>query len=1014
MARLPAALIWGCLTLGHLVASSAVLAQPELILGTDSADEYRLFTPQAVVAAGGGGGGGNLPTPPETGAFTLGADDGTVEWIGAAEVLERDLYDEFRDGTGLQGTIVTIKRFSAGDEAVELGSISPVNVVKAGITGGLSDTAPVAAAAAASAGSGNTASRHDHAHPQFVLPYSTAAPKVAGTAAAGSADHPSRGDHVHPTELPTRTGQAGKVLGLSPSLSLQWTQAAIPAPPADRAGIQYVLGTSATVDAVWEDIRTLRGTESLPIFAGGTTVDAAGDVVGGAGVAVGWDASGRFTGAIAKLALTGGPVGVSTSAIPRNTHTFNVLVAGPLAVAQSHVQGVTTATPAGTPVWWAPGSNAWTLTSASGQTPVGYVLATPTGSDPVSVFWDFRGRAIGGGIMLSNDKPEPLGPAVPGAGTTASRHDHVHPLQASPLPALTGNAKAVLSVNPGATGVEWVSPTTTVLEGAGVTSADKSKLIGANAAGNGIALYDPHAAVLAGLPALAGHGGNALTVNAAETGVEWKAAGGGGSGGTGDLTYTKVVDFSGSYNPAVSSSVNVYLPFVWDRAKVYAIDSGSLGGSCFLFEPDSAATDQSCILGGANNRGTWQAIFVPRKADSNCPNSHSTECVQFRLSPLASGGAFTVTGSIYTVGFPSGGGGGGGTNPSIPNPTAAGQLKHLRVNAAGAAYELADPPPDLSGETETNADGIDHLNRVTADLNAGSPAGAWDDASGIADGAIALLGALPTASTARAISSWSTALSSGLAGKWPVIRLPNATLPSAARLRIVSVDGARTDTFDQLVSGYTQLAQSTDEKFTLYGGADAFDSDASSATVQLTTAAHAGTSSYIGTPTKVAPWALNGNVTKIPASKLPDAHFSIGWVKLFEGSKQLAGGAQIDFDLPEGSGTAILAAQRDTEGMGVYRQFMAQFAWNIGTGQAEELVQAQAILPGVPLDGSVAQAGQGVRYIGTLAGLDAPCPILLVASTTAAVLEGNGSCAPGWGNQGETNPTIFWKLWGQR
>ena len=45
-----------------------------------------------------------------------------------------------------------------------------------------------------------------------------------------------------------------------------------------------------------------------------------------------------------------------------------------------------------------------------------------------------------------------------------------------------------------------------------------------------------------------------------------------------------------------------------------------------------------------------------------------------------------------------GGGSGGSTNPSIPNPTPAGKLKHLRVNAAGAAYELADPP---QGSTDT-------------------------------------------------------------------------------------------------------------------------------------------------------------------------------------------------------------------------------------------------------------------------------------------------------------------------
>jgi len=145
--------------------------------------------------------------------------------------------------------------------------------------------------------------------------------------------------------------------------------------------------------------------------------------------------------------------------------------------------------------------------------------------------------------------------------------------------------------------------------------------------------------------------------------------------------------------------------------------------------------------------------------------------------------------------------------------------------------------------------------------------------------------------------------------------------------------------------------------------------------------------------------------------------FADGWVKLFEGQKSnVSGSAQIDFDLTSAADVALgfLEAQRDLAGMGVYRQFLFQLAWNIGSGDAEELVQAQAVLPGVPLGGSVAQARQGVRYVGALSGLTETCPLVLKASTTVVVVEGNGTCSPGWGNRGNQNVNLFWKLWGKR
>jgi len=148
----------------------------------------------------------------------------------------------------------------------------------------------------------------------------------------------------------------------------------------------------------------------------------------------------------------------------------------------------------------------------------------------------------------------------------------------------------------------------------------------------------------------------------------------------------------------------------------------------------------------------------------------------------------------------------------------------------------------------------------------------------------------------------------------------------------------------------------------------------------------------------------------------PASEFGDGWLKLFEGNQTQGGRSQIDFELATGTAAAgFLAAQRDTTGLGPYRQFMFQLAWNIGEDTGEELVQAQALIPGVPLGGSVAQENQGVRYIGTLAGLSATCPAILKITTTDASVLGNGSCEPDWGNRGsQGNPNVFWKLWGKR
>lgn len=949
----------------YLLSGAPVGAAPDMVYGT-RAGAIELFTPSEVVAAGGGSsGGGNVPTPPADGEFTLVAADGTVSWLGAAEVLERDLYDEFRSGTGLQGTIVTIKRFSAGDEAVELGTISPVNAVKAGITGGLSDTAPVADAAAAAAGSGLTASRHDHVHPQFTLPYSSAIPKPLGTAAAGTANAISRGDHVHAKQsasdiLPSPAALADNtVLGVKLKA---WTTRA----PSDVVGAALGGYPNSTQDG-----RFLR----LNIQSGSKVYS--WQPAGGGSITYG-----RSTAAVVPGAQTGS--GGTSSAVSRADH----------------------------------------------------VHKAPVYPQPETAL------------------PQPLGPPVQGASARYSRGDHVHQKPPAELPGVAGNAKSVLSVKTDASGVEWVSPTTVILEGAGIAAADKGKFIAANAAGNGIALLDPHTALLAGLPAITGQGGKALTVNAAATGVEWKggSSGGGGSAEFGALYQRLIFNRSaaGYAWSAPTGTLSWNYPDGFTFADVGAVTAIGLsillqGGTppTFRVATDgtpvavrTSASETAITFGGNLGR----LVVTPITELTTLRGQFTIKFEAAKISvTFSQGGSFpdTLTLARTTLHLTEGNvtGGGGGSNPSIPAPTAAGKLKHLRVNAAGGAYELAEPPPDVGDDVEAAERSIEHLNAITTDLIAGSPPAGWSNASTIAQGGLAVFSTFPDENDARG-ASWAVTLTSGVADKFFALRLPTATAQGQARVAIVGTGDSAGETFYQGANGLQRIGASADGSFTYYGGGALGDSVGSIA-AQLTSAAHVGSSKFAGDPTQVARWAITGAAaaTKMPAARLANGNdgdvlvtksgaaawaeptadaFGAGWVKLYDGSKQLSGGAQIDFDLPDGSGAAILAAQRDTEGAGVYRQFLVQFAWNIGTGASEELVQSQAYLPGVPLGGSVAQANQGVRYIGTLAGLSTQCPILLKASTSAAALIGNGSCAPDWGNQGNTNPTIFWKLWGKR
>ena len=94
-------------------------------------------------------------------------------------------------------------------------TFTPGQVVTAGGGGsgaGLSDDTPKVANIPGEPGVGTTASRHDHVHPAQGVPIpGTSAPKAPGTANAGMSDAWSRSDHVHPAQAVPQAGTSTPV-----------------------------------------------------------------------------------------------------------------------------------------------------------------------------------------------------------------------------------------------------------------------------------------------------------------------------------------------------------------------------------------------------------------------------------------------------------------------------------------------------------------------------------------------------------------------------------------------------------------------------------------------------------------------------------------------------------------------------------------------------------------------------------------------------------------------------------
>ena len=514
-----------------------------------------------------------------------------------------------------------------------------------------------------------------------------------------------------------------------------------------------------------------------------------------------------------------------------------------------------------------------------------------------------------GGAQLSDDKPEALGPAVSGAGTTASRHDHVHPTTgvalatdlASTNATVTANTKAITRntetighvrqvSDPGAQGVA----TGNVLTRTGAASYGWRAIPAVRAVPDPAHIAD----------------GDVLTVKSGAYAWATPATGGGG-----ELDWDLLFSVVGT---ATTAKVLTLPAANCDQLRNLAL------GTTVQFSRGSTYRSAGIV-----NWGQAGGIFVAASyTDSDGPisyelvmgNKGETCTIETQIDTWT---ASSVRRNVrfWTLSVAGGGGGGGSATPlSNGLPVALGTASAGVATAASRGDHVH--PDNLPARSSSNAlwnlrvnsagDGVEWSNTLDREL---------------------------------------TALDTR------VTRIDTPSGQSAPKVgqsyQVVSCTGTGENTACQ--SGFRDQAD--------------------------------------------------------------PPGFGQGWVKLFEGQENNVGGtAQLSLDLSASATEAkgFLAAMRDVDGAGVYRQFLFQIAWNIGEGAAEALAQTQAVLPGVPLGGSVAGATQPVQYQGTLPTLDSVCVLTLQGTVSETTITTTG-CTPDWGNRGSAgNVNLFWKLWGQR
>jgi len=282
------------------------------------------------------------------------------------------------------------------------------------------------------------------------------------------------------------------------------------------------------------------------------------------------------------------------------------------------------------------------------------------------------GPGGGSAIPLSDSTPHPLGTAAPGVDKTASRGDHVHQL---PPQIATNRTDITTNINDIKTNAANVAKNTTAI---------------ANQA----------------YPAFTGNAGKVLAVNTGATGVEW-IEGGAGSGSVGTFGFTniKILGPASSLNRTFSGD---------DCDKIRA-------GNVIVEAKSNFGRSSSpieIISSISNYPFNFFLRFTTNFVISIVVVESGTCQIAIQVGDTSLWPTITSFG-YYELG--SGGGGGGG--PSIPDPTPAGALKTLRVNSAGAAYELgviAADANDLQELSDHAIPDIGTLEDQTRDLSVGT------------------------------------------------------------------------------------------------------------------------------------------------------------------------------------------------------------------------------------------------------------------------------------------------------
>ena len=313
-----------------------------------------------------------------------------------------------------------------------------------------------------------------------------------------------------------------------------------------------------------------------------------------------------------------------------------------------------------------------------------------------------RDDHVHSGAALSDKAPQSVSTSArAGIGTAASRDDHSHigPIVRTTAPESVGTANAA-GTSPDAARIDHVH--------AGPVPAladNQDKVLAVKSDGSAAEWRDGHAVVQAGLPTITGQGGRVLTVNSGATGLEWSSAGGGTGGGG----FSRTKHFSCTFPTA--SSNNKYCddfttPGAAAAAKVILdnLKSGSPFPFIVLKYGSSGTYTESGSVGMVACSVPVPEKMTGSQFDGGCsmPGSSHVDVLRvtiastgFSVRAILDGNERTdssTTGEVWTYDITGAAGAAATRTPTIPKPTAAGALKHLRVNTGGSAYELADPP----------------------------------------------------------------------------------------------------------------------------------------------------------------------------------------------------------------------------------------------------------------------------------------------------------------------------------